>query len=80
MAVVKSHVISKAKKLNCRIEEAGGDIAIYSPAGFKFKHAEVHYSSWELANTPKAEIWDDFMDLMRRGLEACDCCVEAEAE
>jgi hypothetical protein len=80
MAVVKSHVISKAKKLNCRIEEVGGDIAIYSPAGFRFKEGEVHYSSWELGNTSKAEIWYDFMDLMRSGLLACDCCVEQEAK
>ena len=80
MAVVKSHVISKAKRLNCRIEQIGDDIAIYSPAGFKFAVAEVHYSSWELANNPKALIWDDFMELMRGGLQACDCCAEEVAE
>jgi hypothetical protein len=80
MAVVKSHVVSKAKKLNCRIEEIGDDIGLYSPAGFKFADGEVHYSSWEMANTPKAVIWLEFMELMRAGLVACDCCVEQEAK
>jgi hypothetical protein len=80
MAIVKSHVYSKAKRLNCRIEEIDGDIAIYSPPGFKFAGDEVHYSSWEVAHTPKAEIWDEFMDLMRRGLMACDCCSEEVAK
>lgn len=78
MAVVKSHVFSKAKRLNCVIEELDGDIAIYSPPGKKFAGDETHYSSWELANNPKSLIWDDFMDQMNRGFIDCDCGCDAE--
>jgi hypothetical protein len=67
----RAYVTRRAKKLNCVIEEIGGDIILTAPSGYKL-YSETHYSGWELAHYSKAEIWDDFADQLTR-LVPCGC-------